>query len=258
MIVKKLIPLRVKKILFYLFKYPERTEIGILNSWFLELKSRIIIIFYPSLQGKITICTGIYNRSDNYINSVLESVVNMKKNDQIVLSIFDCGSSDFIGLKNEISSKWKGELIIESQDIPFTRSSSFNNAVEQSKTKLIFICDADIYLPNNFVEQYRKYCHQNTAWFPIVFALNKNSTPKKNNLNGIWFEDGKGMFGCTKSNFNKIGKFNTSFKNWGGEDWDIWSRFLKHKIYPIRSKSKGMYHLWHEGHKSPVNKLPND
>ena len=240
---KSLFPGWLKWLPWFLFKSPQR-KAGILYSWFTELRGTL------SRRGNasnrcISICTGIKNRTDNYLHFVLDSVLKMDHQELIELSIFDCGSEDVEKLKKEIGDKWKGKLVFHSEEHPFERSYSFNKAISQSTNELIFASDADMQLPANLVELCNKYVRKNTVWFPVCFHLYKDKPAVISNENGAWRYSGKGMFASTKSQFNKAGKYNEKYKSWGLEDEELWLGFYKKGIYPIRTKCRGLFHHYH-------------
>ncbi|RYD75905.1 MAG: hypothetical protein EOP53_15705 [Sphingobacteriales bacterium] len=148
-----------------------------------------------------------------------------------------------------LEEKWLGKLVFVSEEKPFTRSSSFNRAIDQAKNELIFACDADLDLPENLVEQVNRFVTKKTVWFPVFFNLFEGKTASISMKNGEWFPVSRGMFASTKTQFNKIGKFNEIFVRWGGEDDDLWMRFFKYGFLPIRTRCKGLFHHYH-----PTNK----
>lgn len=185
----------------------------------------------------ISVCCGIKNRSESLINNLIDSINKCKNKEQLILSVFDCGSSN--GLIEIIRKHWRGNLIFNSEDVSFSRSYAFNRAIEQSKSDLFFIADADITLPVNFVEQFYKNVDKNKTWFPIVFSLTKG-VPREINEKVGWFRvNGTGMVGFHRKNFPG---FNEDFKDWGAEDGDLYERT---KSIKIRKKCIGMYHNYH-------------
>ena len=173
---KNIIPKSYKYPFYYVFKAPQRSFSS--NSLYRDFKGIGIYLWYSIFSfkklEKITICTGIYNRSDNYLNQLLQSIKKAKHQHLIELSVFDCNSYDVEDLKTEIQKQWKGKLIFNSEPIKFSRSYTFNKAVSHSETNLIFICDADLSLPKNIVESVNFFTAKNRVWYPIFFFLYNN------------------------------------------------------------------------------------
>lgn len=246
--IKSLIPNEYKYPLWWILKSPQRT-IGkqtLLN----DLKGIIIFCFRTFLPFKplqpISICTGIKNRSDNYLNHFLASVNQMENLHLIELSVFDCGSDDIDDLEERIREKWKGKLVFNREDVKFTRSYSFNKAIRQSSNKLVLCCDADLSLPKDMVKWCNQYTARKQTWFPIYYFLYKGKPAVIAEGNGEWDQYGsRGLFSCYKDDFERAGAFDESYQVWGGEDIDLWTRFHRMGYTVIRSRKKGLFHRWH-------------
>lgn len=220
---------------------------GLLFSWQTDLKGLFRRPIYNSKKLQpISICTGIKNRTSNYLENVVNSVLLMNHPELIELSVFDCGSNDKLGLEQLIGEKWKGKLIFTSEEHPFERSYSFNRAITQSSNELIFAADADMILPSDLVEKCNYFVTKNTVWFPICFNLKKDKPAIIHSENGEWRYSGMGMFAAFKSQFIHIGKYDEKYKTWGEEDWDLWLHFYKYGIFPIRKKCIGLFHVYHD------------
>ncbi|MDD5650285.1 MAG: glycosyltransferase [Candidatus Nanoarchaeia archaeon] len=191
---------------------------------------------------KISICVGLKDRTNYLIKYLINSMNKCKSNDMLELSVFDCGSDDIEDLKSTIMMYWKGELAFKQQQISFSRSFTFNNAVKNSKYDYVFLCDSDMFLPEDFVEQFFKNVSKEKTWFPICFSLLKNRPFEVNENNGWWREFGFGMVGIFKDNFIKTGMLNECFTSWGGEDNDLYDKVGTIKI---REKCFGLFHCWH-------------
>lgn len=195
----------------------------------------------------ITICVGIKNRTVNLIQCLLVSMNECEQKESLALSIFDCNTDDVENLEKEIRKCWGGELIFKSEAIEFTRTYTLNKAVEAAATEKIFVCDADMTLPVNFIKQYNENVNGNTVWFPVCFSLYA-FMPKEIKVNetGWWRHSGRGMMGLLKNNFIKIGQYNLDYKEWGREDDDFFARTKKANFKIVRDQCKGLFHNWHE------------
>lgn len=248
--IKKFIPNSIKYPFYYLLKAPQRGFSS--NSVYRDLKGIGVYIWYSLFPFKtlkpITICTGIYNRSDNYLNYLLQSINECNNKDLITLSVFDCNSNDVENLELEIRKLWNGKLIFNSENINFSRSYTFNKAVKQSETELIFICDADLSLPKNIVTYCNFFVGSKRVWYPIFFFLYKNKPKTVSKVTGEWELYGsKGMLACLKKDWDLIGGLNETYVNWGNEDTELWERFHKSQFTIVRNKTK-IFHHWHQTH----------
>jgi len=194
----------------------------------------------------ISICTGIYNRSDNYLNQFLPSINKAKHAHLVELSVFDCGSTDIPDLEKAIREKWSGKLVFNTQSMPFSRSAAFNKAIARSSSPIIFICDADMSVPPGIVELCNSYAGKKRVWYPIVYFLFKNKPAVVAKGNGIWEQySAKGMLACLREDFNDVGGLNETFKEWGAEDNELWERFYKNGFTVITHRQRGLMHHWH-------------
>jgi glycosyltransferase involved in cell wall biosynthesis len=249
--IKSLIPNNWKYPVWWIFKAPQRKI-----SWITlltDIKSIAIYVFRTLFPCKklqpISICTGIKNRSDNYLNHFLESIINLEHQELIELSVFDCQSNDIDNLEQRIREKWKGKLVFNSENINFSRSYTFNRAISQASNQLILGCDADIALPTDMVKMCNQYVGTKQTWFPMYFFLFKNKPSIISTENGVWDQYGsRGLFACYKTDFLAAGAFDESYTIWGGEDIDLWTRFHQNKYIVIRSRKKGLFHKWHTTH----------
>jgi len=241
--VKKFLPNAVKYPFWYLLKAPQRS----ISSGTLWRDIRgLFIYFFRQFRKKenytISICIGIANRTQMLLHHVLPSLLAIEKNENIELSIYDMGSEDYILLEEEIRKNWKGKLIFTHVEEKFTRSKAFNQAVNQSTGDVIFICDADMSFPSDLVSQIQQLVRKNIVWYPIYYA----NGPDDKHKTGKWlWWSAKGMLACLKSDFEKVGKLNETYTNWGFEDEDLWKRFHQNKFVVIRQKLKGLIHHYH-------------
>jgi hypothetical protein len=170
--------------------------------------------------------------------------------------VFDCGSTDTPNLQERIQEIYKGQLIFRSEPIDFTRSSSFNKAVKQANNELIFICDADFSLPKKLVQLIANYTSAHTFWFPIVFYLYKNKPAVFHPNNGEWMlYGGKGIVGCYKKDYEKVGCLDEQFTSWGGEDEAFYLNCYASKMNIIRTRENQLLHHWHPSFNPKFKKL---
>jgi glycosyltransferase involved in cell wall biosynthesis len=244
---KNYIPAWVKYILWFVFKAPQRKYHSL--SLMLDIKGWAWYYYrkrVPVKQlEKISICTGLHNRTNQYLQHVLASIRKADNKQLIELCIFDCGTPDIDELKKELDAIGISYQL-RSQTLTFTRASTFNKAVELASSNIVFLCDADISLPHNIVHLCNQFTGKKRAWFPVVFFLFEQKPAIANNDNGTWeFYSGHGMVACLKSDFEQIGKLNEAYTTWGGEDNDLWKRMYEHQFTIIRNKQPNLFHHWH-------------
>ena len=247
--IKSAIPNQWKYPLWYIFKAPQR-----LIGWYTlltDLRGLLIYAFravFPATRlQQVSICTGLYNRSDNYIEQLVKSITMASSNELIELSVFDCGSSDTTNLEEKIRQHWSGKLVFRSEATPFARSYAFNKAVDQASSTIVFVCDADLWLPRNIVTLCNQFTGLKRAWYPIYFFLYRGKPAIVAEQNGEWEQyASRGMFACLKADFEKVGRLDERYKVWGEEDVELWGRFHQHHFTVIRNRQRGMYHHWHQ------------
>lgn len=257
--IKKTIPNNLKYPLYFVFKAPQRSFAT--KSIYYDFKGICIYIWYKLFPFKmlkpITICTGIYNRSDNYLFHLLSSINLAKHQHLITLSVFDCNSTDVKNLKSEIEKKWKGKLIFNIENRDFSRSYAFNQAVEYAETNIVFICDADLSLPKNIVNYCNYFTANKRVWYPIFFFLYKNKPAVITKQNGEWEQYGsKGMVGCLKHDWQAIGGLNEIYTEWGNEDTELWERFHKKGFTIVRNRTNIIHH-WHHTYNPKYERMNN-
>jgi len=257
--IKKLIPNSIKYPFYFIFKAPQRGFAP--KSIIYDLLGIGIYIWYALFPFKklkpITICTGIYNRSNNYLTHLLQSIKNAKHQHLITLSVYDCNSNDIPNLSSEIRKQWKGNLIFKTENIKFSRAYAFNKAVGESLTAIVFICDADLSLPKNIVAYCNYFTGIKRVWYPIFFFLYNNKPIVIAKQNGEWEQFGsKGMLACLKQDWNNIGGLNENYTTWGREDTELWENFHKNNYTIVRNRAKILHH-WHSSH-NPKYKFMNE
>lgn len=178
---------------------------------------------------------------------LIRSLTSCRNQDKIKLSVFDCGSTDMTPdeFRKEVGRRWNGELILNVEKTPFTRSYSFNMAVKHASTEKVFLCDTDMLLPRDFVELFNANVGPKEVWFPICFSLNKDSEPVVGDENGYWRKSGHGMVGILKQVFNDIGRLDERYIHYGKEDDQFYQRTSNKGYRIIRFNTEGLFHIWH-------------
>jgi len=190
----------------------------------------------------ISICVGTRNRSTSLLTNLIPSLNKCKLKKDIALSICNCHSDDIPNLESRIRKLWRGKLYYTNSKTKFTRSSSLNIAVRQSKEPILFICDCDISVPDNLVELMTKNITLNRVWYPICFSLYVNRPKIIQEDNGKWRRLGFGIVGIHRKKFNAMKGYSETFKEWGGEDTYMYKSTTG---TIIRSQCEGLFHNWH-------------
>jgi glycosyltransferase involved in cell wall biosynthesis len=245
---KSQLPNFIKFPVWWLLRSPQR-KLG-----FVTLKRDLLGLIYWLIEQTpfgakpqpISICVGLYNRSQIFLDHFIPSLSRCQNQHLIELSIYDCGSSDEPLLLQKIQSQFKGKVIFRSEPKPFARAFAFNQAVAQSTNDTLFLCDADFSLPKELVQTVSAYTRFNSFWFPIVFYLYKNKPTYYAKGNGQWMTyGGKGILAAKRSAFEQAGQLDESFVTWGGEDEEFWLRCHAKGFCIIRTREPNLLHHWH-------------
>lgn len=228
----------LKRFAWFWLKSPQRKRLGY-TTLLTDLKGITGLVLQRKTNARIWVCVGIKDRSEN-LKRLVKSLSAINLNGSFALSVYDQGSADAEALHSWLKENWQGDFIWKSEHADFTRAAAFNRAIEQAKGDFIFVCDADMTLPENLELQLRRYVRKSTAWFPVCQAqLSQESDSWK------WLSAGTGLVGGHKQWHSRALFYDENFKSWGGEDWDMFFRFYKNGIMPLRTRCDGLYHHWH-------------
>ncbi|MEN9739146.1 MAG: hypothetical protein RLZZ318_1180 [Bacteroidota bacterium] len=230
----------------FAFKLPARHYLGMHTLWI-----DLIAVFKRRFQKPkltndlkpVSVCVGLMNRSKAFKEQLLASLMQVSDPSKIELSIVDCNSTDEPDLLGFLKTHWKGQLVYTKSNLPFSRSRIFNLAVRQSHHDLVFVCDADIALPPQFLAQMNQYCRPYQAWFPEVMLLDETGLPIR------YCSEGVGMLGCLRQQFDSSKGYDESIVEWGKEDWLLYFEFYKIGVAPFRTQEPLMQHAFHQSQK---------
>lgn len=199
------------------------------------------------MKSDITICTGIKDRYGSLFLNVISSMNRMKNNGRVALSVFDCGSENIEEHKEQLITFFNGDHVFSMENAPFARAHAFNRAVKQAQTEKVFLCDADMILPVDFVMLFDVFVGPNQVWFPTCFSLYKDRPPELHPENGYWRYPGHGMVGVYKSVYEKLGGLDEErYKTYGKEDDNFFQRVVNAGHRVDHSACPGLFHVWHE------------
>ena len=154
---------------------------------------------------------------------------------------------------------------------PFSRALALQQgSALYERDALMFFIDVDIYLNVESLYRIRTLIIQHRqVYFPIVFSqydpkmlcpsgeekciLEGSNDPFSFNHDyGYWRQFGFGIAGIYKSDFEKIGGFDTTIMGWGKEDVDLFNRILSSNLTVYRAVDPGIVHIFH-----PINCDPS-
>lgn len=236
----------LKRFAWFLLRSPQRSMVGWQTLW-TDMEGLVSIILQgikPKTKTTIWVCVANKNRSEYLLKYLVNSLAGNPQKGLFGLSVVDCMSSDILNLESEIKAIWKGPLVFSQKEMDFSRSKTLNIAINQAPGNLVFVCDADISLPENLAQKIYKNTTERTAWFPVC---QWQLAPENNDWK--WFTAGTGVFSAYKKQLQLCGMFNEDILSWGKEDWDLFFRFYKNGTMPYRSRCIGLYHHWHESNK---------
>lgn len=166
-------------------------------------------------------------------------------------------------LINVLKNNSSHEISVIQVNEPFSRGKALQlGAQTLTSNDLMFFIDADIVFNPSTLIRIRYNAVQNkSVYFPIVYSLynpnNFNNTRVIdytncesfdfliNENNGFWRQFGFGIVSLYKSDFVKIGGFNTSIVGWGLEDVTFYDNAIKHEMKVIRSVDPTLVHVYH-------------
>ncbi len=228
----------LKRFAWFWLKSPQRKLLGY-GTIITDLKGVCGLGFGQKSRETIWVCVGLKDRSEN-LKRLVTNLQQINRNGAFALSIYDQGSADAENLFAWLKENWKSELIWNSHPADFTRASAFNKAIEQAKGDLVFACDADMTLPENLEQRIRQYVRPGSGWFPVCQSQIGAESP-----DWKWLSAGTGLVAGHKKWHAKALFYDEKFRSWGGEDWDMFFRFYRSSLMPLRTRCEGLYHHWH-------------
>ncbi len=122
--------------------------------------------------------------------------------------------------------------------------------------QLAFVCDVDMTITKSFLDR----CRSNTVegkrvYYPEFFKLynmeyvywNRNLPPQTHlqRQHGHWAYYSFGMLCIYKSDYVKVGGFDTNIVGWGGEDVLLFNKIVRSRMKVLRAPDVALSHRWH-------------
>ncbi|XP_077979018.1 chondroitin sulfate synthase 1-like [Glandiceps talaboti] len=144
----------------------------------------------------------------------------------------------------------------------FSRAVGLDLGIKQfSDNSLLFLCDVDVGFDNNFLNRCRRNTiYKQQAYFPIVFSLydpaliyqdvEGEKIPEEPSQditkhNGFWVHYGYGMACLYNYDYRAVGGFDITTYGWGGEDVELYNRFIKSNVKVFRAVDPALIHHYH-------------
>lgn len=139
----------------------------------------------------------------------------------------------------------------------FSRSRALELGFSSLSTHdLAFVCDVDMTISQSFLDR----CRSNTVegkrvYYPEFFKLYNmeyvywnRTKPEHIHMireHGHWAYYSFGMLCIYKSDYVKVGGFNTNIVGWGGEDIVFFNKVVRQRLAVMRSPDIALSHRWH-------------
>ncbi|KAL5479329.1 hypothetical protein EMCRGX_G022837 [Ephydatia muelleri] len=165
----------------------------------------------------------------------------------VELVIVDYESSD-LSVEEELSKSSLPKWHYIRKTGPFSRAGGLQAGLDYvtDPNSIVLSMDMHLAIPPGFVNYARKHVIQGKmAFAPMFFRLGKGFTEV--NPQGYWEPYTFGIFGMYKSDWDRIGGYNTKHYTyeWGGEDVDVADRALGHGYEIFRIRYPGFLHYYH-------------
>lgn len=186
---------------------------------------------------------------------------------RLIIVLYKTTQSEFEGtvtIINDLRDKYKASdirTIVIEESFARGRALQFGADILQNNDLMFFI-DVDMAFNSKTLLRIRQNTIKNTTiYFPIVYSLYDPKTFSKSyditdyrifdkellvdEDNGSWRQFGFGIVSLYKSDFVKLGGFNTSIKGWGMEDVAFYDHVIKSDLQMVRTVDPGLVHIYH-------------
>lgn len=195
--------------------------------------------------------------------------VCIKENEftRLIVVLYKTADSEFdesLVIINDLHNKYpSSDIRTITVEEPFARGRALQYGAEMlHDNDLMFFIDVDMAFNSKTLLRIRQNTIKNaTVYFPIVYSLYDPKMFYKgyditdyqifdretllNEDNGSWRQFGFGIVSLYKSDFTKLGGFNTTIKGWGMEDVAFYDSVVKSDFHLVRSVDPGLVHIYH-------------
>ncbi|GJQ88202.1 hypothetical protein Trydic_g13194 [Trypoxylus dichotomus] len=218
------------------------------------------INFILPISGRL----GIFSRFLSFYERVC---IRERELTKLIVVLYKTTPSEFeesLIMINDLRNKYpSSDINIITMEEPFARGRALQSGANiLQDNDLMFFVDVDIAFNSKSLLRIRQNTLKNsTIYFPIVYSLYDPKMFSKsydigdyrifdrevllNEDNGSWRQFGFGIVSLYKSDFVKLGGFNTSIKGWGMEDVAFFDGVVKSDIHLVRSIDPGLVHIYH-------------
>lgn len=148
----------------------------------------------------------------------------------------------------------------------FSRALGLHLGVEKCKDDdLIMFLDVDLVVTNDFFDRIRRNTiRHKSVYFPVtfsqydpniidkasqVYSMSKEISQNKMSVNestGYWIHYAFGITSMYKSDYLKVGGFKLDIEGWGGEDVDLYKKFLADPVIEVfAAVDRDLIHIYH-------------
>uniref|UniRef100_A0A8D8TS28 Hexosyltransferase n=1 Tax=Cacopsylla melanoneura TaxID=428564 RepID=A0A8D8TS28_9HEMI len=141
---------------------------------------------------------------------------------------------------NALNAKYARKISVLPVFDTFSRAKALQIGASQVRppNDLLFFVDVDILFTSDALERIRAHTlRMRQVYFPIVFSqydpalvYSRETAPDHFRISeeaGYWRTFGYGIAACYKSDFDKVGGFDSSISGWGKEDVDLFDKFVR-------------------------------
>ena len=180
---------------------------------------------------KVSIIIPCYNK-EPYVKEAVKSALNQTYKNIEIICIDDCSTDNSRAVLKELAEKYDNiTLIEEDKNIGVCRAR--NKAIEIASGEYILPLDADDTIEPTYIEKAINVFDGNPN-IGVVYSRVRNLKNRKeilkgtNELNNLLHDN---FITCSsvfkKSDFQKVGGYDTAFDKIGCEDWDLYLSFLE-------------------------------
>ncbi|KAL1454365.1 hypothetical protein WDU94_010634 [Cyamophila willieti] len=143
-------------------------------------------------------------------------------------------------LVNALNARYARKISVVPVFDTFSRAKALQIGASQVRppNDLLFFVDVDILFTSAALQRIREHTlRMRQVYFPIVFSqydpalvYSRETAPDHFQISeeaGYWRTFGYGIAGCYKTDFDKVGGFDSSISGWGKEDVDLFDKFVR-------------------------------